>query len=153
MSETLKSIIKKAKDYYFDQWKNNEKICPAFDEKIYLTKVGWNHIVYHPRRTLIDKIIRLKKLPLAREVLEKATTYQTLQKKGVFYFFGFTAIRDNTRVKVVVSSRGKDGKKILYSVMFKSLNRQERQNIEHHNRKIISHFRKKNPKIFPRRRR
>lgn len=84
---TVQSIIKRAKDYYFREWKGREKTCPAFGEKVYLTKLGWNHIVHHPRRTLTDKIIRLKKLSLAREILEKATTYQTLQKKGIPRYF------------------------------------------------------------------
>jgi hypothetical protein len=152
MSETLKSIIRRARDYYFNQWRGKEKICPAFGEKVYLTRVGWHHIAYHPRRTLVDKKIRLKKLPLAREVLEKATTYQTLQKRGQFYLFGFTAIRGDTRVKVVVSSKGENGKKILYSVMFKSLIRQEQRNIEQQNRKIIAQFKRRNHRIFPKRR-
>lgn len=152
MPESFKSILKKAKDYYFDQWRGYEKECPAFGEKVYLNRIGWNHIVYHRRRTLVDKIIRLKKLPLAREILEKATTYQTLQSKGEFYYFGFTAIKGDTRIKVVVSSRGMKGKKILYSVMFKSLVRQRQRNIDRHNKKIISDFIRKTPKIRPQRR-
>lgn len=147
---TFQSIIKQAKEYYFNKWRGHEDVCPAFREKVYLTRVGWNHIVYHPRRTLVDKIIRLKKLFLARELLEKATTYQTLQVKRGFHYFGFTAIKDDTRIKVVVSSKGKEGKKILYSVMFKSLERQAQRNIDKHNRKIVAEFRKRNPRIFPR---
>lgn len=40
---SLKSIEKKAKEYYFRQWRGNEKICPAFGEKVYITNLGWNH--------------------------------------------------------------------------------------------------------------
>ena len=144
MAESIKPILKKAKDYYFNQWRGHEKECPAFGERVYLTRVGWNHIVYHPRRTLVDKIIRLKKLSLAREILEKATTYQTLQTKGDFCYFGFTAIKGDTRIKVVVSSRGMKSKKILYSVMFKSLLKQRKKNIDKHNKKMIVEFKRKN---------
>ena len=147
MSKTLKSIVTKAKNYYFNHWKGSEKICHAFGEKVYLTKLGWNHIANHPRRKLVDKIIRLKRLSLAREVLETATTYQTLQKRGSFYLFGFTAIIDNTRVKVVVSSKGKKGRKVLYSVMFKSLNKQSQRNIDKQNKLIIAKFRESNKKV------
>jgi len=143
MAESIKPILKKAKDYYFNQWRGHEKECPAFGERVYLTRVGWNHIVYHPRRTLVDKIIRLKKLSLAREILEKATTYQTIQTKGDFCYFGFTAIKGDTRIKVVVSSRGMKSKKILYSVMFKSLVKQRKKNIDKHNKKIITEFKRK----------
>ena len=143
MADSIKPILKKAKDYYFNQWRGHEKECPAFGERVYLTRVGWNHIVYHPRRTLVDKIIRLKKLSLAREILEKATTYQTLQTKGDFCYFGFTAIKGDTRIKVVVSSRGMKSKKILYSVMFKSLVKQRKKNIDKHNKKMIAEFKRK----------
>lgn len=142
----LKSIISKAKKYYFNEWKGSEKIAPAFGEKVYITKLGWNHIAYHPRRTLVDKIIRLKKLPLAREVLETSNTYQTLQKRGKYYLYGLQAIKGNTRIKVVVSSKGPKGKKVFYSAMFKSISRQERKNIDRHNQKLIREFRKKHPR-------
>lgn len=148
----LKSIVAKAKKYYFKEWKGNEKITPAFEEKVFITNLGWNHIVHHPRRKLVDKIIRLKKLSLAREVLETATTYQTLQKKGKFYLYGFQAIKGDTRIKVVVSSKGKNGRKVFYSAMFKSMSRQERINIDKHNKKIINEFRRKNPRKRARRR-
>lgn len=142
----LKLVIDKAKKYYFQEWRGNEKITPAFNEKVLITKLGWNHIVHHPRRKLVDKIIRLKKLRLAREVLETATTYQTLQKRDKFYLYGFQAIKEDTRVKVVVSSKGKDGKKLFLSAMFKSLSRQERINIDKHNKEIIAEFRRNHPR-------
>jgi len=150
---SLKSIENKARKYYFKKWRGSEKISPVFGEKVYLTKLGWNHIANHPRRVLVDKIIRLKKLPLAREVLETATTYQTFQKRGKYYLYGFQAIKGNTRVKVVVSSKGKGGKKLLFSVMFKNISRQEQKNIDRHNLKLIREFRRKYPKgVSPRRR-
>lgn len=106
----LKQIFKKAKEYYFNEWRGTEKVCPAFGEKVYVTKLGWKHIAKHPRRNLVDKIIRLKNLKLAREVLETSTTYQTLQVKRGFYLYGFRAIKRNKVIKVVVSSKGKRGK-------------------------------------------
>lgn len=142
----VKTIIEKAKKYYFEEWRGEEKICPAFGEKVYLTNLGWNHIAKHPRRKLVDKIIRLKKLPLARKVLESSTTYQTLQKKGKYCYFGFQSIEGNSRVKVIVSSKGKNGKKLLYSVMFKSLSKQEQKRIERQNKRLIEEFKKSNPK-------
>lgn len=149
---TLKNIEGKAKEFYFEVWRGNEKVIPAFNEKVYVTKLGWNHIAHHPRRRLIDKIIRLKKLPMAKEVLEKSTTYQTLEIRGKYYLYGFQAIVNQTRVKVIVSSNGPKGKKILFSVMFKSISKQQRKIIDKQNKKLIAEFRKKNPKIKPRRR-
>lgn len=139
----LKSIIKKARKYYFEEWRGSEKVCPAFGEKVYVTKLGWNHIVHHPRRKFVDKIIRLKKLPLARELLETATTYQTVQKRGKYILYGIQAIKNNTRVIVVVSSKGKNGKKVFYSAMFKSISRQEQRTVDRHNLKLIREFRRR----------
>ena len=147
-----KDIEAKAKDYYFNKWRGNEKVIPAFGEVIYITKTGWNHIVHHPRRTLLDKIIRLKKLELAKQVLETSTHYQTLEIRGEFYYYGFQAIVDDTRVKVIVTSKGKNGKKILFSVMFKSISKQQQTIINKQNDKLIQEFRRLNPKIVPRRR-
>jgi len=140
----LKFIINKARKYYFEDWRGNEEICPAFKEKVFLTNVGWRHIAKHPRRNLVDKIIRLKKLSLARDLLKTSTTFQTLKKKSQFYYWGFQSIKGDTRIKVVVSAKGKDGKKILYSVMFKNIKRSEQRSIEIHNRKIIREFKRKN---------
>jgi hypothetical protein len=143
MATTFKSVLEKAKDFYFNQWRGTEKVCPAFGEKVYLNRIGWNHIVYHRRHTLVDKIIRLKKLPLAREILESATTYQTYQIRGKFHYYGFTAIKGETRIKVVVTSKGKEGKKILYSVMSKSLTKQQQRNTDRHNKKLIEEFKRR----------
>ena len=148
----FKDIEIKAKDYYFNKWHGHEIIIPAFNEIVYVNRIGWNHIVHHPRRTLLDKIMRLRKLELARQVLETSSHYQTVEVRGDFYYYGIQAVVDDTRVKVIVTSKGKNGKKILYSVMFKSLSRQQQRIIDKQNDKLIKEFRKTNPKIFPRRR-
>ncbi|WKZ25772.1 MAG: hypothetical protein QY322_00440 [bacterium] len=147
-----KDIEAKAKNYYFNEWRGSEKIIQAFNEIVYVNRIGWDHIVHHPRRSLKDKIIRLRKLDLARQVLETSSHYQTVEVRGKFYYYGIQAIVDNTRVKVIVTSKGKDGKKILYSVMFKSLSRQQQKIVDKQNEKLISEFRKNNPKVSPRRR-
>lgn len=150
---SVKEIIKKAKNYYFNLWRGHEKICPAFGEKVYLTRLGWNHIAHHPRRTLVDKIIRLRKLSLAREVLETATTYQTLKKQKKFYLYGFQAIKEDTRIKVVVASKNEGSRKVLFSVMFKNISKNKQKRIEEENRVLITQFRKKYPRVFNKRRR
>lgn len=146
-----KDIETKAKDFYFNKWRGNEKIIPAFGEKVLVTKLGWNHIVHHPRRTLLDKIMRLKKLELARQVLETATHYQTVEVRGRFYYYGFQAVIKDTRVKVIVTSKGEKGAKFLYSVMSKNILRQRQKAIDRQNSNLIKEFRKRNPKILPRR--
>jgi len=99
---TLKSITNKAKKFYFEEWRGHEKVCPAFGEKVYITRLGWDHIVYLPRRRLVDKIIRLKNLPIAREILETANTYQTVERKGSYFLYGLWVVKGNKKFKVVV---------------------------------------------------
>lgn len=140
-------IIKQAKDFYFNKWRGNENICPAFNEKVWVTRLCWNHILYHKRRLLVDKLIRLKKLPLAKEILDTSTTYQTKRHYGKYVLYGFRAIKGDTVIKVVVSSKGESGKKELYSVMFKNIKRQEQRKIWEHNDQIIKDFRRKNPRV------
>lgn len=138
----FESVYKKAKKFYFEEWRGHEKKCPAFEEKIYITTLGWKHIVGKPRRTIVDKVIRLKKLPLAKELLEKATTYQTVQKRGNYYLFGFQAIKSDTLIKVVVSAKGQNGRKVFYSAMFKNIYRSEQKKIDQHNLKLIKSFKR-----------
>lgn len=147
-----KDVELKAKNYYFDKWRGHEKRIQAFDEIVFVNRIGWNHIVHHPRRTLKDKIIRLKKLELARKVLETSSHYQTMEVRGKFYYYGIQAIMNDTRVKVIVTSKGPKGKKVLYSVMFKSLSKQKQKIINKQNEKLIKEFRKNNPRILPKRR-
>ena len=124
---SVKKQIEKAKKYYFEEWRGSEKICPAFGEKVFLTRLGWYHIAIHPRRLFVDKLIRLKNLGLARSVLEKSTTFQTQTRRGNIYYYCIRAIEGNKIVKVIVTSKGKKGKKLLYSVMFKSLKNRKRR--------------------------
>ncbi len=140
---TVGSIIRKAHDYYFNQWRGSEKICPAFGEKVYVTGLGWRHIAKYPRRLLVDKLIRLRNLRLAREVLEESTTYQTVQRKSKYILYGFRAIKGDRVIKVVVSAKDGGKRKVLYSVMFKSISKQEQRNIIQHNKKIVDEFRRK----------
>lgn len=138
----LKTIFDNAKDFYFNRWRGSEKVAPAFGEKVYITRLVWNHITKHPRRLLVDKIIRLKKLSLAKEVLETSTTYQTVQKRGEIYYYGFRAIKENTVAKIVVTSKGKSGKKFLYSVMFKNISRAKQKEIDRHNKRLVIQFKR-----------
>ena len=148
----FKDIEAKAKDYYFNKWQGHEKIAPSFGETVYVNRIGWNHIVHHPRHTLKDKIIRLRKLDLARQVLETSSHYQTVEVRGKFYYYGIQAIVNDTRVKVIITSKGEKGKKILFSVMFKSISRQQQRIVDRQNQRIIETFRKTNPRIIPKRR-
>ena len=114
-----KSLIAKAKGFYFEEWRGHEKNCPAFSEVVYATRLGWNHVVFNKRHRTKDVVMRLKYLPLAKELLEIATMYQDFRKKGNIYFYGFDAIFKGKRIRVIVTSKGKNGKKLFLSIIYR----------------------------------
>lgn len=102
---------------YYENWRKSGSFSPALNEKIYVTRFGWNHILDpHKRRSKVQKIKRLKALPLARKILETATTYQEhRQNKGINYY-AFIAETGGNRIKVVVSAK-RNKPKIFLSVI------------------------------------
>ncbi len=54
---------------YYQKWRKTGSICPAFNgERIYVTRLGWNHLVSpRKKRTAKDKIRRFQALPLAKK--------------------------------------------------------------------------------------
>ena len=67
----------KASNYFFQKWRGNEKITPAFGQKVLVTRSGWDHLVNPPRkRTKVEQSKRFEVLPLARKLLEEAQTFQ-----------------------------------------------------------------------------
>ncbi len=116
----ISKIINKYKEFYFQQWRGHEKECPVFQEKVYVTRLGWNHIVFNKRHRSKDVVMRLKALILAKELLEKATIYQDRRIKNGNYFYAFDGIIRNKKIRVIVTSKGKKGKKIFLSVIYRA---------------------------------
>jgi len=141
---TFEEIVTFGKTFY-SKWEKTGSVSPAFKETIKVNRLCWNHIWHKKRHSLEDKLIRTKKLPLAKEILETATTYQTNKIHNDYIYYGITAVKGNTRVKIVVSQRKTGKTKYLYSVMFKNLERAEQRKTWIHNTKIIEEFRRKNP--------
>ncbi len=102
---------------FYKRWRKTGSRCPAFqNETIYISRLGWDHLV-NPRkhRTKADKIRRLKALPIAKKILEISTTFQEhRQDRGITYW-AFIATISGQQVKVVVSARNK--KKYFLSVI------------------------------------
>lgn len=115
----FEKLQEQAANFYFNKWQGNERICPALGEKVYVTRLGWNHLLNPPKhRGKSDKVERLRIIPLAKKLLETTTTIQEKRRRGQFYFYGIEATMDGTRLRVVVSSKGPKGKKYFYSVIF-----------------------------------
>lgn len=76
-----KSKLEKAQDRawrFYQAWRKTGSECPAFNnERIYVSRLGWNHLVSpRKKRTMKEKIRRFEVLPLAKKLIEQSTTFQ-----------------------------------------------------------------------------
>ncbi len=102
---------------YYKKWGKLGSFSPALKEKIFVTRYGWNHLVNpKKRRSKLEKIRRFESLPLAKKLLETATTYQEHRYADGINYYAFVAEIGGRRIKVVVSSKGK-GSKIFLSII------------------------------------
>ncbi len=108
----------KAYNYYFRKWRENEKITPAFKQKVRVTRSGWDHLVNPSRkRTKVEQARRFEILPLARKLLEEAQTFQEHRKDNFGHYFAFVGYLGGRKIKVIVRSKTFQGQKYFYSVM------------------------------------
>jgi len=106
--------------------------CPALNQKVFFTSEGFNHLVYSAPKKMRDKkaqILRFDMLEKAKHILETSTTFQEydeeiinkrVNRKGhwvprnVFVrCWGFVAIVQKFRVKVVITQEGNGSIKFL----------------------------------------
>ncbi len=102
--------------------RNKSVFCPALNEDVFFTLLGWNHLVgneskhRHPK----DVFRRLKLLPLAEKILVKAGTIQSIRTVKGQVMYGLDSIESIeingnqvlTKVRVIVVDT-KTGKKFL----------------------------------------
>ncbi len=109
---------------------------PAFNEDIYFTAEGFNHIIYKRARSEREKssqILRFKLLPLAVKLIKLSTTFQefeeTLQQFEVKSFkkrvtkskpvkyWGIIAIIEGRKIKVILRKIGDNGQMHFWSIV------------------------------------
>lgn len=126
--ESMKNFKQEALTIY-KTWRNEQIFCPAFNEKVYFTLLGWNHIVGNDKRhrSQSDVHRRLKLLPLAKTIISKAGTVQSIRIVSGTNMYGLDSVETieingiNVVTKVrVVSVDTKSGKKFL-SIMDRKL--------------------------------
>lgn len=115
----LRSAKRTAWEFYSRRWRGKEKVSPAFGEVVYATRASWNHIVEAKKRTKAEQIRRLKALPLAKKMLDKATTFQEhrVGRDKITHYFALAGYVGGRKIKVVVFSQGFRGKKYFLSVI------------------------------------
>lgn len=108
---------------------------PAFNQEIFFSAEGFNHIVYKGSRSEREKpsqILRFKLLPLAVKLVGLSTTYQEFEeslkefdikrhKKRVrltqpVKYWGLIAIIDGRKIKVIIRKIA-DGKLYFWSIV------------------------------------
>lgn len=102
---------------YYERWRKEVTFCPAFDQNILVTRIGWDHLVSSRFRTKVERVARLEVLPLAKKLIKKSTTYQEYRYKNHLHYFCLVADMDGIKIKVVLSSKLKTGTKNFLSVM------------------------------------
>lgn len=105
---------------FYNNWRKIGSYSPALKEHIKVTRFGWNHLLDpKKRRTKIQKIKRLKALPLARKLIENATTFQEHRRNKNIEYFAFVAEMEGQRIKVVISQKNKTDKIFLSVIVLK----------------------------------
>ena len=106
----------------YKTWRKEGVYCPAFKQKVFFTLSGWDHIVgnYNKHRSVRDVYRRLKLLPLAKEIISKAGTIQSIRTVNGITTYGIDSIetitinsvKRVTKVRVIITDT-KSGKKFL----------------------------------------
>ena len=104
--------------------------CPALNnELVHFSAEGFNHLIYKGNRIeriKQDQVTKFKLLKKAKIILEISTTYQEyeeslrqiwkkkfkkmVQESALMHYWGFVAIINNFRIKVIARQIGNGGK-------------------------------------------
>ncbi len=97
--------IKKGKKFYDELGK---VFCPYLKKNVEFTSNGFNHLVYkgdRTRRSEIEISMRIKSLYVVKEILESSGTTQEIEQlENKQRFYGFIAVIENKKYKVVVGT-------------------------------------------------
>ena len=109
---------RKAFRFYSIKWRGHESVTPAFNQKVLITRSGWDHLINPSRkRTKVEQMERFEILPLAKKLLETAVTFQEHRQDNLGHYFAFAGYIGGRKIKVVVRSKSFKGQKYFYSVM------------------------------------
>lgn len=105
---------------FYNTWRMSGSYSPALKDKIKITRLGWDHLLSpKKRRTKIQKIRRLEALPLAKKLIESATTYQEYRQKLDIEYYAFVAEMEGKRIKVVISRKNKKDRTFLSVIVLR----------------------------------
>lgn len=115
--EMSKRVIEIAKIRY----KKIEKIfCPFFQQNVYCTSSGFNHLIYksdRSRRSEKEIYARMEAVEVLELILSNSGTLQEKESRDNGQtFYAFIAILNDKKYKVVVSN-SKDGRFVFKSII------------------------------------
>ena len=127
-------IKEKNKAYKMYQ-KIRQVFCPYLKQKVIFNSKGFRHLIYksgHIKRDEKTQLFRIKLLPLAYRLLQVTTTVQEedfyrsslevkehgkrLKRIKKIYYYGFIAIIDGWKIKVIVKKIG-NGQYFFWSII------------------------------------
>ncbi len=112
MSSYTKKYYHKIKKQAYRSYKAVRQVrCPYLKQKVAFTGKGFWHIIYSARNNKRDwktQQLRFRLLPLAVKVISLTATLQELEilKKQRVAYYGFIAIVDGWKIKVIVKKVG-----------------------------------------------
>ena len=136
MSTYTNKYYPKIKNQAYRSYKAVRQVrCPYLKQKVAFTGRGFWHIIYSARnnkRDLKTQQLRFRLLPLAVKVISLTATLQELEilKKQRVTYYGFIAIVDGWKIKVIVKKVG-NGKPYFYSVIPNWVTNRKRDKLLH----------------------
>lgn len=113
---------KELRNQTYKKYKRTKKVyCPYLKAKVVFSSRGFWHIIYSSRnkkRNIRSQKLRLRLLPIAIKIISLTATLQEIEidKKRRRTYYGFIAIVDNWKVKVIVKKEG-NGRPFFWSVI------------------------------------
>jgi hypothetical protein len=81
--------------------------CPALNNSVHFTHLGWNHLVERKKRSKIEYIKRLEILPYAKKVISVSTTIQSRDTKDNIEYTNLVAVVNGMTIKITITRTGR----------------------------------------------
>lgn len=107
--------------------------CPYLKTRVRFSSLGFWHMIYRSRnkkRSVSTQLLRFRLIDKAVELLKHTTTLQEYQKVENIEYFGFIAILEGWKIKVIVERKGR-GKPHFLSVIPNWITNNKRDRLLH----------------------
>ena len=117
----FKKELQKAKNFYFNIWRGNEKPSPAFNGEIVKAgRAGWKHLRYSDRRNSKEILPRLRLLPIAKTIIETQNEIKNYRRVDNVEYWALEDMVNGRRIRVIIRATG-NKEKHFFSVFSKRI--------------------------------